>query len=117
MYRKKIPFDIDCGVKIAMEVIGGKWKSCIIQELDKGPKRPSELHRYFDDASPRVINQQLKELEIHGMIQKKIFSELPPHTEYSITEQGRTLLPSIEQLEKWGDGFRPQMKKILGMED
>ena len=75
MYRKKIPFDIDCGVKIAMEVIGGKWKSCIIQELDKGPKRPSELHRYFDDASPRVINQQLKELEIHGMIQKKIFSE------------------------------------------
>ena len=43
MYRKKIPFDIDCGVKIAMEVIGGKWKSCIIQELDKGPKRPSEL--------------------------------------------------------------------------
>lgn len=117
MYRKKIPFDIDCGVKIAMEVIGGKWKSCIIQELDKDPKRPSELHRYFDDASPRVINQQLKELEIHGMIQKKIFSELPPHTEYSITEQGRTLLPIIEQLEKWGDGFRPQMKKILGMED
>ena len=52
-----------------------------------------------------------------GMIQKKIFSELPPHTEYSITEQGRTLLPIIEQLEKWGDGFRPQMKKILGMED
>lgn len=97
MYRKKIPFDIDCGVKIAMEVIGGKWKSCIIQELDKDPKRPSELHRYFDDASPRVINQQLKELEIHGMIQKKIFSELPPHTEYSITEQGRTLLPIIEQ--------------------
>ena len=73
MYRKKIPFDINCGVKIAMEVIGGKWKSCIIQELDKGPKRPSELHRYFDDASPRVINQQLKELEIHGMIQKKTF--------------------------------------------
>lgn len=71
----------------------------------------------LDDASPRVINQQLKELEIHGMIQKKIFSELPPHTEYSITEQGRTLLPIIEQLEKWGDGFRPQMKKILGMED
>lgn len=69
------------------------------------------------DATPRVINQQLKELEIHGMIQKKIFSELPPHTEYSITEQGRTLLPIIEQLEKWGDGFRPQMKKILGMED
>ena len=117
MYEKKIPFDIDCGVKIAMEVIGGKWKSCIIQELNNGPKRPSELHRHFDDASPRVINQQLKELEMHGMIEKKIFSELPPHTEYSITEMGKTLILIIGQLESWGDNFRPMMKKILGMED
>ena len=51
MYEKKIPFDIDCGIKIAMEVIGGKWKSCIILELDNGPKRPSELHRLFADAN------------------------------------------------------------------
>ena len=57
MYKKKIPFDIDCGIKITMEVIGGKWKSCIIQELCTGPKRPSELHRLFTEASPRVINQ------------------------------------------------------------
>lgn len=73
MYKKKIPFDIDCGIKITMEVIGGKWKSCIIQELCTGPKRPSELHRLFTEASPRVINQQLKELEMHGIISKKIF--------------------------------------------
>ena len=53
MYEKKIPFDIDCGIKIAMEVIGGKWKSCIILELDNGPKRPSELHRLFADANAR----------------------------------------------------------------
>ena len=74
MYRKKIPFDINCGVKIAMEVIGGKWKSCIIQELDKGPKRPSELHRYFDDASPRVINQSLPSLFSHRSLYQKVFS-------------------------------------------
>lgn len=83
MYKKKIPFDIDCGIKITMEVIGGKWKSCIIQELCTGPKRPSELHRLFTEASPRVINQQLKELEMHGIISKKIFMELPPHSEYA----------------------------------
>lgn len=116
MYEKKIPFDIECGVKIAMEVIGGKWKSCIILELNKGAKRPSELHRLFNDASPRVINQQLKELEMHGMIQKKIFAELPPHAEYSITEEGKTLIPIINMLEQWGDHFRPTMKRILGME-
>ena len=115
MYEKKMPFDIECGIKIAMEVIGGKWKSCIIQELNKGAKRPSELHRLFNDASPRVINQQLKELEIHGMIKKKIFAELPPHTEYSITEDGKSLIPIIAMPEQWGNNFRPIMIKILGI--
>ena len=70
MYEKKIPFDIDCGIKIAMEVIGGKWKSCIILELDNGPKRPSELHRLFADANARVIGRSLipviKQLETWG---------------------------------------------------
>jgi DNA-binding HxlR family transcriptional regulator len=116
MYEKKIPFDIDCGVKITMEVIGGKWKSCIIQELTAGTKRPSELHQLFPEASPRVIDQQLKELETHGMIKKKIYHELPPHSEYSITETGMTLIPIIDLIESWGDNFRPTMKKILKME-
>jgi len=111
MYKKKIPFDIECGVKITMEVMGGKWKSCIL--LESIAKRPSDLHRHFTDASPRVIDQQLRELEAHGMISKKIFAELPPRSEYSITEQGKTLIPIIEQIEKWGDNFRPQMKEIL----
>ncbi len=113
MYEKKIPFDIECGVKITMEVIGGKWKSCILLELNEKPMRPSELHREFPDASPRVIDQQLKELEMHGMISKKIFAELPPRSEYSITETGKTLIPIINQIEAWGDEFRPAMIKIL----
>ena len=113
MYEKKIPFDIECGVKITMEVIGGKWKSCILLELAKRPMRPSQLHREFSDASSRVIDQQLKELESHGMITKQIFAELPPRSEYSITQAGRTLLPIIKQIEEWGDHFRPEMKKIL----
>ena len=113
MYEKKIPFDIDCGVKITMEVMGGKWKSCILMELAKRNMRPSELHREFPDASPRVIDQQLKELEFHGMIQKIIFPELPPHSEFSITTTGLTLIPIIKQIEVWGDDFRPTMMKIL----
>ena len=113
MYKRKIPLDIDCGVKIAMEVIGGKWKTYIIYELNRGARRPSELHRLFADASPRVINQQLKELEMHGMIEKKVFPELPPHAEYSITEDGRSLMPIIRMLEQWGNGFRPKMIKLL----
>ena len=67
-------------------------------------------------SSPRVINQQLKELEMHGIISKKIFMVLPPHSEYAITELGKTLIPLIEQLEIWGDSFRPEMKRILKIE-
>ena len=113
MYKKKIPLDIDCGVKIAMEVIGGKWKTYILYELGRGVKRPSELHRLFSEASPRVINQQLKELETHGMIEKTIYPELPPHVEYSITDDGRSLMPIIRMLEQWGNDFRPKMIRIL----
>lgn len=113
MYKRKIPFDIECGVKIAMEVIGGKWKACIIQNLNGRTMRPSELHRLFADANPRVINQQLKELETHGMISKKIFAELPPHTEYSITEEGKSLIPIIDMLRQWGENFRPKMVTLL----
>ena len=91
MYKKKIPLDLDCGVAIAMEVMGGKWKS----------------------TSPRVINQQLKELEMHGMIEKTIYPELPPHVEYSITDDGRSLIPIIRMLEQWGNDFRPKMVRIL----
>ena len=113
MYKKKIPLDINCGVKIAMEVIGGKWKTYILYELDRGTRRPSELHRLFPDASPRVINQQLKELERHGMIEKTICPGHPPRVEYCSTEDGRSLMPIIHMLEQWGYNFRPKMIRIL----
>lgn len=113
MYKKKTPFDIECGTKITMEVIGGKWKSCILRELFKCSLRPSELHKKFVDASPRVIDLQLKELEKYGMIKKKIYAELPPRSEYSITEDGKSVLSVIHVLEEWGQGFKSKMKKIL----
>lgn len=113
MYKKKIPLDVDCGVKIAMEIIGGKWKTYILYELFRGARRPSELHRLFPDASPRVINQQLKELETYGMIMKTVFHEVPPHVEYSITDDGRSIMPIIHMMEQWDNGFRPKLLRIM----
>lgn len=114
MYEKKLPFDMDCGIRIAMEVIGGKWKCCIIFELGRiASMRPSEIHRLIPEANSRVINQQLKELEAHGIIAKKIFPEVPPHTEYCITPLGLTLIPIVKAIEDWGNGFRPTMQKML----
>ena len=116
MYKKKIPLDLDCGVRIAIEVMGGKWKSCILYRLEEGNKRPSELHRLFKDASPRVINQQLRELEKHGMIRKIVYPVIPPCVEYAITDDGRSLLPIVNSLKEWGESFRPKMEAILEKE-
>lgn len=114
MYERKIPIDLTCGIKLAMEVIGGKWKSCIIFDLRDGAKRPSELMRFYPDANTRVINLQLKELTEYGLIEKKIFAELPPHSEYSLTDLGRSVLPLLDELNKWGNSIKPQMKKLYG---
>ena len=100
-----------------MEDISGKLNRCNNQELNNWPQRPSEFHRYFEEARPRVINQQLKELEYHGVIGKPIYPELPPRSEYFLTEIGKSLLPIIDRLEEWGDKFRPKMIEILERED
>ena len=125
MYNKKIPIDISCGFRIAIEVMGGKWKPYIIYELLDGPKRPSalglplapngtqELQRRMPEASERVLAQQLKELMEYGVIQKRVIDPVCRHSEYSLTELGHTLIPIIEQLRDWGNDFRPRMEEIL----
>lgn len=102
MYTRKIPEDLDCGIVVTMKILGGKWKACILDGINKGIKRPSELHRAIHDASPRVINMQLHELEQAGIIVKKIYPGLPLKVEYSLSELGTSLLPIIEIIDKWG---------------
>ncbi len=102
MYSRKIPEDLDCGIVLTMRILGGKWKACILDGINKGIKRPSELHRSIPDASPRVINMQLRELEAAGTISKKIYSGLPLKVEYNLTELGKSLLPVIAVIDRWG---------------
>ena len=135
MYNKKIPIDISCGFRIAIEVMGGKWKPYITYDLLDGPKRPSELQRRMPEASERVLAQQLKELMEYGVVQKRVIDPVCRHSEYSLTELGHTLIPIIEQLRDWGrsaegslplgdtrrrlpkqegkNDFRPKMEEIL----
>ena len=106
MYEKKIPKDLNCGIVVCMEVISGKWKACLINDINKGIKRPSELHREHPDASLRVINQQLFELEKHNIIEKKVFPVLPPKVEYFLTDTGKSLLPLIALMLNWGNEYK-----------
>lgn len=111
MYERKIPEDLDCGIIITMKVLGGKWQPCIIDAIDRGIRRPSELHRYLTPASARVINMQLRELEQYGIIYKNIHSGLPLKVEYYLTALGQSILPLIEAMDNWGKANREQIKK------
>jgi len=106
MYEKKIPKDLSCGLNIAIEVIGGKWKSNLLANINKGIKRPSELHKSIPQASARVLNQQLSELEFHGMVTKKIHNVLPPKVEYSLTTGGESILEVLYAMKSWGEGYK-----------
>ena len=113
MYNKKIPVDLNCGFRIALEVMGGKWKPYIIYELLDGPRRPSELKRALPEASERVLAQQLSELMEYGVVEKQVIDPVCKHSEYSLTDLGRTLIPIIEQMRTWGNNFRPTLQQIL----
>lgn len=103
MYERKIPVDLDCPLRLTMSLIDSKWKSCILDELRHRPLRPSELHKLFPEATPRVLDIQLKELVKDGLVSKTIFPELPPRSEYAITPLGQTLIPIIDAMIAWGN--------------
>lgn len=102
-YQKKLPVDLDCPLRLTMSLIESKWKSCILDEIRSGkPFRPCEIHRLFPEASPRVLDIQLKELVEDGLVARKVLPEIPPHSEYTITEIGMSLIPIIDAMLKWG---------------
>jgi DNA-binding HxlR family transcriptional regulator len=113
MYEKKIPLPLDCGLTMTKEVLGGKWKASLIYAISEGIRRPSELQRAMPGASKRVLNLQLRELEEFDVIQKKIFHQLPPKVEYSLTALGETLLPIIDLANKWGEQNRALLERVI----
>lgn len=113
MYKKKIPLSLNCGLDLIGEVIYGKWKIRLLWFINEGYKRPSELQRKIPDASRRVLNIQLTELEEHELITKKIYPVVPPKVEYSLTEFGKTLIPVISVLGQWGDENQERLRSVI----
>ena len=102
-YVPKIPVDLTCGINIAMEVIGSKWKLCIIDLINKGIMRPKDINNSIKNINKRVLQQQLKELEISGVVTKTIYPEVPLKVEYFLTEVGLTIIPLLRTIEEWGN--------------
>lgn len=113
MYERKILPNLNCGLDLIGEVLYGKWKIRLLWFINEGHKRPSELQRKIPDASRRVLNIQLKELEDHGLVSKVIFPVVPPKVEYSLTEFGLTLIPVLSALGNWGDSNQEYLKEVI----
>ncbi|QCT19243.1 helix-turn-helix transcriptional regulator [Jejubacter calystegiae] len=94
-----------CAVEVTIEVAGGKWKPLIIHYLLSGTKRFGELQRLIGGVTQRSLTLQLRELESHGMVNRVVYAEVPPRVEYSLTELGRTLAPTLVAMREWGENY------------
>lgn len=113
MYTRKILPNLNCGLDLIGEVLYGKWKVRLLWFIHEGYKRPSELQRKIPDASRRVLNIQLKELEEHELIAKVIYPVVPPKVEYNLTEFGQTIVPVIDVLGQWGDTHEDRLRTVI----
>jgi len=103
-----------CRVEDALGILVGKWKPIILLHLmQKGTVRFSELRRSIPGVTQKMLTQQLRELEDEDIILRKVYPQVPPKVEYSITEYGRSLEPILEAIHEWGTGHTlHKMKKM-----
>lgn len=95
----------NCAVEAAMDIVGGKYKAIIIFQLMDGKLRYNEIQKRIPQATPKMLSQQLKELESDGIINRVLYPVVPPKTEYSLTELGETIVPVVRSLCKWGEEY------------
>jgi DNA-binding HxlR family transcriptional regulator len=96
----------------ALKVIAGRWKAVILYHLFNGPKRLSELKRLAPNASQKVLIQQLREMEEHGLVNREIFRQVPPRVDYAATALGLSLEPVIMSLCEWGRRHAAELNEL-----
>ena len=95
----------NCPVEATLELIGGKYKALILWHLSEKKLRFSELRKVITSATPKMLTQQLRELEANALIHREVFPVIPPKVEYSLTETGRSLMPILVAMRDWGAGY------------
>jgi DNA-binding HxlR family transcriptional regulator len=96
----------------ALKVISGRWKAIILYHLFDSPKRLSELKRQVPGVSQKVLIQQLRELEEHGLVHREIFRQVPPRVDYSATGLGLSLEPVLRALCDWGQRHAAELNEL-----
>jgi len=98
--------EANCPVTATVSIIGGKWKPPILSRLVEGTKRFGELQRLVPNITKKMLTQQLKELEKDGIIERKVYHQVPPKVEYSLSKHGESLKPVLKAMEVWGSEHR-----------
>jgi DNA-binding HxlR family transcriptional regulator len=90
-------------VSVLQKILGGKWKIEILYYISLKTRRFGELQRQIGDITQSTLTKQLRELEADGFISRYIYQEIPPKVEYSLTDLGKSFVPVLEHMKKWGD--------------
>lgn len=99
------PGTFSCPVDATISLIGGKYKAVILWHLRDETLRYSEIHRRVPRATDKMLAQQLRELERDGLLNRTVYPVVPPKTEYALTPLGKTLIPVLDSLCDWGNGY------------
>ncbi|OUQ21285.1 MarR family transcriptional regulator [Lachnoclostridium sp. An14] len=95
-----------CPVETTLMLIGDKWKVLILRDLMPGTKRFGELKKSIGSVSQKVLTAQLRDMEANGLVDRKVYAEVPPRVEYSLTEVGRSLKPILDAMGCWGEEYK-----------
>ena len=105
--------NFSCGLDASLRILGGKWKPLILYFLCDRPRRYGELKRAVSGVSDKVLIQQLKELEAHGVVLRTDYGEIPPRVDYSLTPFGRSLADTLTPLCQWGEAHAAEIAAAL----
>lgn len=97
-----------CPVETTLMLIGDKWKVLILRDLMPGIKRFGELKKSIGSVSQKVLTAQLRDMEEKGLVSRKVYAEVPPRVEYSLTELGKSLNPILDAMRAWGENYKAQ---------
>lgn len=97
-----------CPVETTLMLIGDKWKVLILRDLMPGTKRFGELKKSIEHVSQKVLTAQLRDMEEKGLVNRKVYAEVPPRVEYSLTELGKSLKLILDAMWNWGEEYKAQ---------
>ena len=109
MKRKNFTQRPGCAVEATLDLIDGKWKGVILFHLQGGTQRFGELRKRMPGITQRMLTKQLRALEDDRLVIRKVYAEVPPRVEYTLSEIGESLRPVIETLRAWGESHREQL--------